>query len=242
MLGAMQRTLLATLLAAESRPVAAEPVAMELWGESPPSNWENALQAHVSRLRRRLVSVADDQPARLVVAPGGYRLLVADGALDATVFMEKFTHARTLATADPVAAASVLRAALALWQGPALGNVAGGPLCRAAAARFDSARGIALETMFDLELQAGRHIDIIPALSELVESPLLNERFCEQLMIALYRSGLQTEALATYRRIRHRLDSELGVQPTRTLRNHEQAILAHDPSLLLHSNHLALRV
>src|SRR2546430_241536 len=100
---------------------------------------------------------------------------------------------------------------------------------------------VGLETMFDLELQTGRHVDIIPALSELVESPLLNERFCEQLMIALYRSGLQTEALATYRRMRHRLDLELGVQPTRTLRNHEKAILAHDPSLRVAANHLVLR-
>ena len=95
--------------------------------------------------------------------------------------------------------------------------------------------------MFDLELQTGRHHDILPALSELVESPLLNERFCEQLMIALYRSGLQTEALATYRRMRHRLDLELGVQPTQTLRNHEKAILAHDPSLGPRANHLVLR-
>lgn len=239
--GALQRTLLATLLASEGKPVPAEPVAMELWAGTPPRNWENALQAHVSRLRRRLATVADDKPAQLVVASGGYRLLVAEEAVDATVFMKKFTHARVLASTDPAAAVGALRSALALWRGPALGNIIGGPLCRAAAARWDAARVIGLETMFDLELQTGRHVDIIPALSELVESPLLNERFCEQLMIALYRSGLQTEALATYRRMRQRLDLELGVQPTRTLRNHEKAILAHDPSLRLHSNHLVLR-
>jgi DNA-binding SARP family transcriptional activator len=70
---------------------------------------------------------------------------------------------------------------------------------------------------------------------------MLNERFCEQLMVALYRSGLQSEALATYRRMRHRLDTELGVQPTQTLRDHERAVLAHDPALLVHANHLVLR-
>lgn len=237
--GALQRTLLAALLANEGKPLPAEPLAMELWAGSPPRNWENALQAHVSRLRRRLATVADDTPAALVVAPGGYRLLVAEDTVDATVFMKKFTHARVLAAADPAAAVGALRSALALWRGPALGNVIGGPLCRAAAARYEAARVVGLETMFDLELQTGRHVDIIPALSELVESPSLNERFCEQLMIALYRCGLQTEALATYHRMRHRLDLELGVQPTRTLRNHEKAILAHDPSL--HANHLVLR-
>ena len=239
--GALQRTLLAALLASESKPVPAEPMAMELWAGSPPRNWENALQAHVSRMRKRLAAVADERPAQLVVAPGGYRLLVAEDALDATVFMRKFSHARVLATSDPATAVGTLRSALALWRGPALGNVVGGPLCRSAAARYDAARVVGLEALFDLELQIGRHIDIIPALSELVESPLLNERFCEQLMIALYRCGLQTEALATYRRMRNRLDTELGVQPSRTLRNHEKAILAHDPSLRLHADHLALR-
>jgi DNA-binding SARP family transcriptional activator len=185
--------------------------------------------------------VADERPAHLVVAPGGYRLLVAEDAVDATVFMRRFTQSRMLAVADPAAAVGALRSALALWRGPALGNVVGGPVCRSAAARYEAARVVGLETLFDLELQTGRHIDIIPALSELVESPSLNERFCEQLMIALYRCGLQTEALATYRRMRHRLDLELGVQPTRTLRNHEKAILAHDPSLRVAANHLVLR-
>lgn len=239
--GVLQRTLLATLLAAESKPLPAETAAVELWAGSPPQFWENALQAHVSRLRRRLLSVADDRPARLTVQPGGYRLQVDEDNLDASVFMRRFTSARVLAATDPAAAVSAFQSALSLWRGAAFGNVAGGPLCRSAAARYDAARLIGLEAMFDLELQSGRHVDIIPALSELVESPMLNERFCEQLMVALYRSGLQTEALATYRRMRHRLDNELGVQPTHTLRNHEKAILAHDPSLLPHANHLVLR-
>src|SRR5690349_18446620 len=90
--GALQRTLLAALLASEGRPVPAEPVAMELWAGCPPRNWENAVQAHVSRLRRKLASVADEAPAQLVVAPDGYRLLVAEDAVDATVFMKKFTQ------------------------------------------------------------------------------------------------------------------------------------------------------
>lgn len=239
--GVLRRTLLATLLAAGREPLPAEAVAVELWAGSPPTSWENALQAHVSRLRRWLVAVADDRAARLTVRPGGYCLLVDEEDLDASVFMRGFTRARALAATDPAGAVAAFRSALSLWRGSAFGDVAGGPRCRSAAAHYDAARLVGLEAMFDLELQAGRHVDIIPALSELVESPMLNERFCEQLMVALYRSGLQTAALALYRRTRHRLDNELGVRPTQTLRNHEKAILTHDPSLLVRANHLVLR-
>jgi SARP family transcriptional regulator, regulator of embCAB operon len=239
--GTLQRTLLAVLLENETKPIPAEALMLELWAGSPPNQSENALQAHVSRLRRRLEAAADDRPARLIVQSSGYRLLVDEDAVDATTFMRAFTRARMIADRDPAEAASQLRSALALWRGPAFGNIVGGPMCRAAAARYEAARMVALETLFDLELRIGRHADIIPTLRELVESTALNERFCEQLMIALYRSGQQTEALATYHRMRHRLDAELGVQPTRTLRNHEKAILAHDPSLQLHANHLTLR-
>lgn len=238
--GSLQRTLLAVLLAGESRPVAAESVAAELWAGEPPRNWENALQAHVSRLRRRLLEQTGDGSARLLIQSGEYRLDVDASTVDAMIFMRKFTHAKVLASSDTAAAIGAFRSALSLWRGPAFGNVMGGPLCRSAAARYEAARISALETMFDLELRAGRHVDIIPTLSELVEL-MLNERFCEQLMVALYRAGRQTEALGSYRRLRQRLDLELGVQPTRTLRNHEKAILTHDSSLSINANHLVLR-
>jgi SARP family transcriptional regulator, regulator of embCAB operon len=128
-----------------------------------------------------------------------------------------------------------------MWRGQAFDLVVRGPLCRAAALRYEATRLSGLEMLFDLELRMGRHADIIPALSELVASSDLNERFCEQLMIALYRSGRQSEALVTYRRMRKRLDDELGVEPTVTFRNHEKAILAHDPALHVGANHAVLR-
>ncbi|WP_436498524.1 AfsR/SARP family transcriptional regulator [Actinokineospora sp. HUAS TT18] len=239
--GPLQRSLLAALLATESRPVSVESLVTELWGDTPPDQWENALQAHVSRLRRRLTSIADEAPARLIGLATGYRLVVSETDLDATAFTRQVAHARAIAATDPTEAADVLRSALALWRGPAFAMVAGGPLCRAAAHRYEAARTMALETLFDTELQTGRHVDIIPRLRELVESSGLNERFCEQLMVALYRSGRQAEALATYRRMRHRLDDELGVLPTRTLRNHEKAILVHHPALHTRANHTTLR-
>lgn len=239
--GPLQRTLLAALLATESRLVSVESLVTELWGDTPPDQWENALQAHVSRLRRRLTAVADESPARLISLATGYRLVVAETDLDAMAFTRQVAHARAIAASDPTEAADVLRSALSLWRGPAFAMEAGGPLCRAAAQRYEAARTMALETLFDTELQTGRHSDIIPNLRELVESPALNERFCEQLMVALYRSGRQAEALETYRRMRNRLDHELGVQPTRTLRNHEKAILVQHPALHMRANHTALR-
>lgn len=239
--GALQRSLLATLLVSEGKPVSADALASELWGDSPPPKRENALQAHVSRLRRRLRLVADDEPARLVVQSYGYSLLVGKDAMDGAVFVRGVNLARAMAGTDPVGAIGVLRTALALWRGPAFNLVVCGRLCRAAANRYEAARLGGLELLFDLELQTGRHAEIIPELAELVESPALNERFCEQLMIALYRSGRQTQALVTYRRMRKRLDDELGVEPTATFRNHERAILSHDPALHIGADHTALR-
>ncbi|MBV9450125.1 MAG: AfsR/SARP family transcriptional regulator [Streptosporangiaceae bacterium] len=239
--GTLQRALLATLLAAEGNPVSVESLVTELWGESPPPQWENALQAHISRLRRRIDAVADDRPARLIVQHSGYCLQTDEYAVDAKVFMRELGNARFLGATDPGAAADALRDALSLWRGRAFGLVIQGPLCRTVAQRYETARLVALETLFDLELRSGRHTDIIPTLSELVEATSLNERFCEQLMIALYRSGQQARALNAYRRMRERLDDELGVEPTITLRNLFNAILNHHPALRLGADHAVLR-
>jgi SARP family transcriptional regulator, regulator of embCAB operon len=240
--GTLQRTLLATLLAAEDNPVSLESLVTELWAESPPPQWENALQAHVSRLRRRIDAVADGRAARLVVQHSGYCLQTSEDAVDAKVFMRELSNARFLGATDPGAAIDKLRRALSLWRGKAFGLVIQGPLCRTVAQRYENAQLVALETLFDLELRGGRHTDIIPMLSELVEAPPLNERFCEQLMIALYRSGQQARALNSYNRMRDRLDEELGVEPTITLRNLFNAILTHHPALRLGADHAVLRV
>lgn len=239
--GPLQRTLLAALLASERKPVSVDALVFEMWADSPPPQPENALQAHVSRLRRRLQQVADDRPAHLIAQPSAYHLLVDPDAVDALVFVRDVSRALSQIETDPAWAVENLRSALSLWRGQAFDLVVCGPLCRAAASRYEAARLGALETLFDLELHLGRHGGIIPALTELVESSALNERFCEQLMIALYRSGRQKEALVAYRRMRTRLDEELGVQPTVTLQNHERAILSHDPALRIRADHLVLR-
>jgi DNA-binding SARP family transcriptional activator len=238
--GTLQRTLLATLLAAEGNPVSVESLVAELWGEEPPPQWENALQAHISRLRRRLDAIADDRPTRIIVQHSGY-CLQTDDTVDAKVFMRELDAARFLGATDPRRAAEGLRRVLALWRGKAFSLVTQGPLCHAVAQRYENARLVALETLFDLELRGGRHTDIVAMLSELVESPSPNERFCEQLMVALYRSGQQARALNSYVRMRDRLDDEFGVEPTITLRNMFNAILNHHPALLVGADHSVLR-
>jgi DNA-binding SARP family transcriptional activator len=240
--GTLQRALLATLLAAEGNPVSIESLITELWADSPPPQWENALQAHISRLRRRIDAVSDDRPARIIVQHSGYWLQTDEDTVDSKVFMRELASARFLGASDPSKAADALRQGLSLWRGKAFGLVIQGPLCRTVAQRYETARLVALETLFDLELRSGRHIDIIPMLSELVEASSLNERFCEQLMIALYRSGQQAGALSSYSRMRDRLDDELGVEPTITLRNMFNAILNHHPALRLGGDHAVLRV
>jgi DNA-binding SARP family transcriptional activator len=239
--GTIQRTLLATLLAAGSRTVSVQSLVDELWAENPPATAENSLQAHVSRLRRKLHSVGDRQSLCLLSLPSGYRLLVTAADVDAPLFLQTVHEARAHAAADPQAAVDQIRQGLGAWRGPVFGGPIGGPICQAAAARFEAARTVALETLFDLELHRGRHSEVIPELSALVECPSLNERICEQLMVALYRAGRQTEALSACRRMRLRLADELGVSPSPSLRKLENAILNHDPALHYGGDHLSLR-
>lgn len=239
--GTIQRTLLAALLAAGSKPVSVDALVEELWGDNPPARAENALQAHVSRLRRKLRCAGGNTSVSLSSLPSGYRLMVSEEDVDATAFMRELNDGRGRPNTDATTTIAKLRSAVALWRGPVFGGPLGGPICQAAAARYEAARSVAVELLFDLELGCGRHTEVIPELSELVESPSLNERFCEQLMVALYRSGRQTEALEVYRRMRIRLDADLGVEPSPTLRKYERAVLVHDPALCTGANYAVLR-
>ena len=199
------------------------------------------MQAHVSRLRRNLRSFGGNTSVDLFSLPSGYRLSVSDNDIDATLFMHTLKEVRSRPNMDATTAILKLRSAIALWRGPVFGGTLGGPICRSAAVRYEAARSVATEMLFDLELHCGRHADVIPELSELVESRSLNERFCEQLMVALYRSGRQTDALQVYRRIRKRMNIDLGVEPSPALRKYEQAVLSHDPALCTGANYASIR-
>ncbi|WP_243869547.1 AfsR/SARP family transcriptional regulator [Streptomyces liangshanensis] len=224
------------LLISERQAVGGEVLINEMWGDSAPDNQTNALQAHVSRLRRRLRALEPERSlSRLTIHPSGYRLAVEDDELDAAQFFRKVQQAEMAMLTHPAEAADLLRSALAMWRGPVFGQLPGGTVCRLAGARFEEHRLRARELLFDAELDAGHHSRILAELHETHISNPLRERFCEQLMLALYRSGRQADALDTYRRMWQHLSEEIGVQPSPSLRRVERAILSHDPALSLGS-------
>lgn len=200
----------------------------ELWGELPPTGVANALQALVSRLRKKLESVEKGQgSSRLIGHPFGYQLTLHGDELDATTFTAAVLAAQT-GGGSPCEIVDALRRALAAWRGPAFGGEIGGPICRAAAARYEEHHIRALDLLFENELARGNHAGILGELRETLTEHPLQEHFCAHLMTALYRCGRQAEALATYWEMRSRLSKELGIEPSLELRRTQQAILTQE--------------
>lgn len=230
--GGLQRTLLQALLASEGRIVPEEALIRELWQDAPPDGVSNALHAHVSRLRKKLASLEPDRTSsRLIGNSYGYQIAIDPGELDATSFIWRVKDAERILETDPATASAVLRDALRMWHGPVFGGDPGGAICRVAAVHYEEYRIRAMELFFESELALGNHRSILGELRRAhAESPL-REGLCRQLMLALYRSGRQAEALETYRRTRRRLTGELGIEPSPQLRRTERAILEHAPAL-----------
>jgi SARP family transcriptional regulator, regulator of embCAB operon len=227
--GAKQRALLGALVVKAGQVVPADRLVDELWGEHPPHNAANALQAHVARLRRLLPVPApgSGEPHHewLVTRPLGYVLRLGRTDTDAQRFHHLVGEGQALAAADPGKAARVLRTALALWRGPALEGSGRGPICSAEAARLEESRLAALEKLYDACLRAGQYDGISGDLEELTVTHPLRERFYELLMTTLYRCGRQAEALGVYERARRRLVHDLGVEPGPVLRGCMEAVL-----------------
>ena len=194
----------------------------ELWGAEPPRTAGASLQNYVSRLRRAIGSEL------LVSQPPGYVLRVDPERFDLARFERLTAEARRSAPAER---AEKLRAALALWRGPALEDLAFEPFARDEVGRLEETRLSALEECIDAELELGTGDDLVGELEKLVDEHPLRERFRGQLMQALYRAGRQAEALAAYREARRMLRDELGLEPSEELRSLEQAILQHDEKL-----------
>ena len=220
--GSGERAVLALLAMQAGRTVSADRLVDELWGERLPANPANALQTRVSKLRRQLGALGADGAAVVTAAPG-YRLELDRDRVDALRFERLVAEARAAGDADRYAEA------LALWRGPALADL--GDWAEAEAARLEDLRLTALQERIELDLLAGRHLDVVPELEALVAANPLRERLSAQLMLALYRSGRQADALAVYRRLREELDTRLGLDPSPELRELEAAILRQDPSL-----------
>ncbi|MGW4598321.1 AfsR/SARP family transcriptional regulator [Streptomyces sp. NPDC004457] len=226
-----QEVVIAALLLESGRLLSSDHLVRLLWGEEPPDTARTQIQICVSRLRKALAGAGID--AAIVTRPTGYVLQIGDTALDLHTFRKEVAEARTLVGEGRAAeAADRLRAAVGMWQGPCLNGIPSEALMRVAQ-RIDEERLAATETFIDLELGLGRHHQLTAEVGRLVDDNPLRERFRGQLMLALYRSGRQAEALEVYRRGRLLLQEELGLEPGQDLRRLEQAILTDEPSLRL---------
>jgi DNA-binding response OmpR family regulator len=233
--GRKQRALLAALLVRCGRVVALEQLIDDLWPDDPPARAAATIQVFVSSLRRVLEPErARGEAARVLVTTSpGYLVDVDPDSVDAHAFSRIVGEGRTaLDGDDPERAADLLRAADALWHGPALADVTGMPFARIEATRLAELRLSAVEDRVDAELALGRHVALVAELDDLVARHPLRERLRAQLMLALYRSGRQATALEVYRAGRRLLHDELGLEPGARLRELEHAVLRHDPQLV----------
>ncbi|MEW2262558.1 BTAD domain-containing putative transcriptional regulator [Streptomyces sp. NPDC047853] len=221
-----QRALLAALLLREGRTATAAELIDALWGEEPPLQALAAVRTYASRLRKVL------DPGVLVSESGGYAVRgLADGASDLARAQDLAAAAeKARGAGDLCHARDVLRRALALWDGEALAGVPG-PYAEAQRVRLEEWRLQLLETCLDMDLEQGCHAEAVSELTALTAAHPLRERLRELLMLALYRSGRQAEALAVYADTRRLLADELGVDPRPGLQGLQQRILRADPDL-----------
>ena len=226
--GGRQRALLAVLALRAGQVVSTDVLVESLWGDQPPPTAHKALQGLISQLRRALSPLGDGV---IATRPPGYVLHVDSDAIDVHRFERLAALGRAAVESDPRSAGEQLREALALWRGEALAEFAYEPFAQVEIGRLAELRLSASEDRFDAELALGRHGEAIAELQALVAANPLRERLRGQLMLALYRSGRQAEALEVYREGRQVLARELGLEPDAELRRLEQAILAQDPAL-----------
>ncbi len=230
--GRKQRGLLALLLLDRNRVVPRERLIDALWEESPPTSAANSVQVYVSRLRRLLDGEAPDDGSTLVTEAPGYSLRTPAGVVDADEFERLVGEGKAALAAGALAEAeAALSTALAMWRGPALADLASELYAQPEIARLEALRLEALEARFEAMLSAGRQTEAVGELQALVSLHPLDERLRGQLMLALYRSGRQADALETYRAFRRLASEELGLEPGPELRELEQAILRQDESL-----------
>jgi DNA-binding SARP family transcriptional activator len=226
--GPKQRALLATLVIHAGERLSVDRLVEELWGDRPPSNAPNALHTHVARLRRLLPAPGHEWISTL---PTGYLLRLGRASTDVARFTSLSGQGRAAVPEDPRHATQLLGHALSLWHGQALQDSRNGPLCTAEADRLEEQRLTALEALYEANLNCGRCAESICDLERLTADHPLRERFYDLLMVALYRSGRQAEALGVYERARRRLVAVLGVEPGPALRSRLEAVLNHSPAL-----------
>jgi DNA-binding SARP family transcriptional activator len=229
-----QRALLALLLLNPNQVVSRDRLLDELWGEQPPATAGKLIQVYVSRLRKALEpDRAQGEERRILVTRSpGYLIAIEPEQLDLGQFERlRGEGRRALAAGRPADAAEKLREALALWRGPPLDDLAYENFAQAEIARLEELHLAVQEECFDAELALGWHADVVGELESLSARHPVRERLRAQLMLALYGSGRQAEALEAYQDARRALTEELGIEPSRELRDLQQAILQQDPAL-----------
>jgi DNA-binding SARP family transcriptional activator/class 3 adenylate cyclase len=226
--GKQRRALLAVLLLNANQVVSVDRLIDDLWGEQPPATAAHTIQVYVSQLRKLLGPAGDV----LVTQRPGYVLRVEPGQLDLQRFEELLRNGReALDRSDAKQAGTTLSEALALWHGPALADFTFEPFAQAAIGRLEELRLVALENRVEADLALGRHADLVGELEDVVRANPLRERPRAQLILALYRSGRQAEALEAYKDTRRVLVEELGIDPSPALQELERAVLKQDPGL-----------
>lgn len=231
------RALFATLALEAGRAISHVELTEELWSGRSLGNARNALQAHATRLRKVLDGPAGrpDGSTVLRAVRNGYLLDVPRDAVDGNRFLDLAAQGAAALHGEPERAIPLLEEALTLWRGPALLDACDGLRCRSAAALFEERRLTVWEDLISARLSVGDERHAIAELQQLVAKYPMRERFCEQLMLALYRTGRQGDAVRLFHWTRRRLDEELGVRPGLPLQQRFAEILAQDPALTLPS-------
>jgi ABC-type transport system substrate-binding protein/DNA-binding SARP family transcriptional activator/DNA-binding beta-propeller fold protein YncE len=228
--GPRQRALLGLLLCHANRVLSRGQLIDELLSDQSPASADRMLRVQVSRLRKVLAD--DDAEPRLMTRPPGYLLRVEDGELDLQVFEKRLAAGRrALEVGDAGQASALLREAESLWRGRPLADLEFEQFARFEIQRLEALRLLAVEDRIEAELALGRHAVLCPELEHLVDEHPLRERLRGQLMLALYRSGRQAEALETYRVGRLLLIDELAVEPGPQLKQLQAAILGQDAAI-----------
>jgi predicted ATPase/DNA-binding SARP family transcriptional activator len=229
--GPKQVALLAFLLLHANQAVSFDSVIDAVWGSAPPGAGKR-LQVAVARLRKALQPMSDGSDPPLRTVSGGYVLTARPGELDAHEFASGVQHGRAkLEEGDAVSASELLARAIGLWRGPALAEVAFEDFAQAEIRRLEELRLVAIESRVDAELQLGSHRQLIGELESRVAQHPMREHLVAQLMLALYRSGRQGDALEVYQRTRSHLVQELGVEPGHALKNLQADILEQAAAL-----------
>lgn len=227
---ARARTALALLGLNPGRTVSFDELISELWAGRPIRDARNALHATIARLRRLLASIDGGEDV-IRTASGGYVFELPSGSIDVQRFEALSREGAALIKQEPHQAIEALREALALWRGPALADVSEGVRCRTAAVYLDEQRLTTEEDLLASRLAIGEEWLATSDLKQLVAEHPGRERLSEYLMLALYRSGRQSEAISVFQRTCNWLSNELGLQPGRPLQELYQAILLQSPSL-----------